>query len=187
MDKSIRRCKWATNDDLIKYHDTQWGVPVHDDDVLFEMLTLEGAQAGLSWDTILKRRSGYSKAFDNFDIDIVSRYTKKDVTKLLQDKGIIRNKLKIESAISNAGCILKIQKEFGSFDRYIWGFVDFTPIINSPKSLSDVVTSNELSLKISNDLRKRGFRFVGPTICYAFMQAIGIVSDHTRDCFRYKK
>ncbi len=176
------RCTWAIGDLMIIYHDKEWGRPVHNDRKLFEMLILEGAQAGLSWSTILKRRNNYRKAFDNFNLKKVSRYTQKDVNRLLKDSGIIRNRLKIQSCISNAKCVLKIQKEFGSFDKYLWSFVDFMPIINSPKS-SDVQSSTSLSDKISKDLKNRGLKFIGSTICYAFMQAVGIVNDHTIDCF----
>ncbi|HJW20774.1 MAG TPA: DNA-3-methyladenine glycosylase I [Candidatus Nitrosotalea sp.] len=183
----VSRCKWATEDLMMLYHDNKWGVPLHVDQELFEMLILEGAQAGLSWSTILKRQGTYREAFDNFDPKKVSKYTGKDVTRLLQDKGIIRNKLKVNSAINNAKRFLEIQKEFGSFDKYIWSFVNCKPIVNRPKRYSDIPTSTDLSDKISADLKKRGFNFVGTTICYAFMQAIGIVNDHTRDCFKCKK
>jgi DNA-3-methyladenine glycosylase I len=183
----VLRCKWATGDLMVSYHDNKWGVPLHVEKELFEMLILEGAQAGLSWSTILKRQHTYRKAFDNFDPNKVSKYTQKDVTRLLQDEGIIKNKLKIHSAINNAKRFLQVQKEFGSFDKYIWSFVNYTPIINRPKRYSDIPASTELSDKISADLKKRGFNFVGTTICYAFMQAIGIVNDHTRYCFQCKK
>ncbi len=183
----VSRCKWATGDLMIWYHDNKWGVPLHADQGLFEMLILEGAQAGLSWSTILKRQETYRKAFDNFDPKKVSKYTQKDVARLLCDEGIIRNKLKIHSAINNAKRFLEIQKEFGSFDKYIWSFVNCKPIVNSPKKYSDVPASTDLSDEISADLKKRGFNFVGTTICYAFMQAIGIVNDHTRDCFKCEK
>ncbi len=184
---TISRCKWATGDLMTSYHDNKWGVPLHVDKELFEMLILEGAQAGLSWSTILKRQETYRKAFDNFDPRKVSKYTGKDVVRLLQDKGIIRNKLKVHSTINNAKRFLEIQKEFGSFDKYIWSFVNYKPIVNRPKRYSDVPTSTDLSDKISTDLKKHGFNFVGTTICYAFMQAIGMVDDHTRDCFKCKK
>jgi len=170
---------------MISYHDSEWGVPVHDDRRLFEMLILEGAQAGLSWSTILKRRKTYQKAFDDFDPKKVSKYTQKDVTRLLSDEGIIRNKLKIKSAINNAKQFLQIQKEFGSFDQYIWGFVNNTPIKNNFKNVSDVPPSTALSDRISADLKKRGFSFVGSTIVYAFMQAVGMTNDHTKNCFRH--
>jgi DNA-3-methyladenine glycosylase I len=181
-----QRCEWAKDDLMILYHDNEWGIPVHDDPKLFEMLILEGAQAGLSWSTILKRRQTYRKAFSNFDPYKVSKYTQKNVNKLLQDEGVIRNRLKIQSAINNAKQFLVIQKEFGSFDAYIWSFVNNKPIKNNYKKLSDIPTSTPLSAKISKDLKKRGFNFVGSTICYAFMQAVGITNDHTTHCFRYK-
>jgi DNA-3-methyladenine glycosylase I len=182
----MNRCSWAQDPIMVEYHDNEWGVPVHDDGRLFEMLILEGAQAGLSWSTILKRRKTYRKAFDNFDPDKVSKYTKTDVKRLLADKGIIRNRLKVASAINNARQFLKIQQEFGSFDKYIWKFVDYTPIINNFKNQSQIPASTSLSDKISRDLKKRGFTFVGSTICYAFMQSVGIVDDHTLGCFRRK-
>lgn len=177
------RCFWAKDDLNIEYHDNEWGIPQHNDGKLFEFLVLEGAQAGLSWSTILKRREGYRKAFSNFDPLKVSKYTIKHVEKLLDDKEIIRNRLKINSAINNAKHFLKIQEEFGSFDKYIWGFVNYKPIINNFKKLSDLPASTTISEKMSKDLRNRGFSFVGPTICYAFMQAVGMVNDHTIDCF----
>ena len=181
-----KRCQWAKDDLMIKYHDTEWGVPVHDDKKLFEMLILEGAQAGLSWSTILKRRKTYQKAFANFNPDKVAKFSKKDIIRLLQDEGIIRNKLKISSAINNANQFLKIQKEFGSFDKYVWSFVNGKPIVNKFKKLSDLPASTPLSDKLSKDLKKRGFNFVGSTICYAFMQSVGMVNDHTRNCFKYQ-
>lgn len=183
----MKRCEWAKDDLMVQYHDNEWGIPVHDDQKLFEMLILEGAQAGLSWSTILKRRQTYRKAFSNFDPLKVSKYTQKDVSRLLKDKGIIRNKLKIQSAINNARQFLAVQKEFGSFDAYIWSFVNNVPIKNSHKKLGDIPPSTEISDKISKGLKKRGFNFVGSTICYAFMQAVGITNDHTTNCFRYKK
>jgi DNA-3-methyladenine glycosylase I len=182
-----KRCEWAKDEPNIKYHDKEWGRPQHNDQKLFEFLILEGAQAGLSWTTILKRRDGYRTAFCDFDVQIVSKYTKKHVEKLLKDESIIRNKLKINSAINNAKQFLKIQEEFGSFDNYLWGFVDYKPIKNKFKKLSDLPASTEISEKLSKDLKKRGFNFVGPTICYAFMQAIGMVNDHTSQCFLYHK
>ncbi|RDJ31613.1 MAG: DNA-3-methyladenine glycosylase I [Crenarchaeota archaeon] len=181
----MKRCKWAESEPNVTYHDTEWGVPVHDDRKLFEILILEGAQAGLSWVTILKRRETYRAAFCNFDISKISKFTQRDVNRLLKDKGIIRNKLKINSAINNAKRFLEVQSEFGSFDRYIWEFVDFTPIKNKFQNASEIPASTTLSDKISKDLKKRGFNFVGSTICYAFMQAVGIVNDHTTDCFRH--
>ncbi len=181
-----QRCEWAKDDLMIQYHDNEWGIPVHNDQKLFEMLILEGAQAGLSWSTILKRRQTYRKAFSNFSPLEVSRYAQKDVRKLLNDEGIIRNRLKIQSTINNAKQFLAVQKEFGSFDAYIWSFVNNKPIKNNYKRLKDVPALTPLSDKISKDLKKRGFNFVGSTICYAFMQAIGITNDHTVNCFRYK-
>lgn len=179
----MNRCIWAKDDLNIKYHDNEWGIPQHDDAKLFEFLVLEGAQAGLSWSTILKRREGYRKAFSDFDPIKVSKFTPKHVEKLLDNKEIIRNRLKINSAINNAKQFLKIQKEFGSFDKYVWSFVNHKPIINNFKKLSDLPASTIISEKMSKDLRNRGFNFVGPTICYAFMQAVGMVNDHTVDCF----
>ncbi len=181
------RCQWAKDEPNTTYHDKEWGVPQHNDQKLFEFLILEGAQAGLSWVTILKRRTGYEMAFSSFDAKKVSKYTEKHVGKLLQDESIIRNKLKIYSAINNAKQFLKIQSEFGSFDKYIWEFVNHKPIKNKFKKLSDLPASTEISEKLSKDLKKRGFSFVGPTICYALMQAIGMVNDHTSNCFLYKK
>ena len=182
-----KRCEWAKDDLNITYHDKEWGKPQHDDQKLFEFLILEGAQAGLSWSTILKRRDGYRKAFSNFDALRVSKYTQKHIKKLLKDESIIRNKLKIASAINNAKQFLKIQEEFGSFDKYLWGFVEHKPIKNKFKKLSDLPVTTELSEKLSQDLKKRGFNFVGPTICYALMQATGMVNDHTSNCFLYQK
>ena len=182
-----KRCEWAKDEPNISYHDTEWGKPQHNDQKLFEFLILEGAQAGLSWTTILKRRDGYRKAFSDFDVLKVSKYTQKHVGKLLKDKSIIRNKLKINSAINNAKQFLKIQEEFGSFDKYLWGFVEHKPIKNKFKKLSDLPATTEISEKLSQDLKKRGFNFVGPTICYALMQATGMVNDHISDCFLYKK
>ena len=182
-----KRCKWATDEPNIEYHDKEWGRPQHNDQQLFEFLILEGAQAGLSWTTILKRRYGYRKAFSDFDVVAVSKYTQKHVKKLLEDESIIRNRLKIESAINNAKQFRKVQEEFGSFDSYLWGFVDHKPIKNKFKTQSDLPSSTEISEKLSKDLKKRGFNFVGPTICYALMQAVGMVNDHTVDCFRYQK
>jgi len=177
------RCVWAKDDLNIEYHDNEWGIPQHSDSKLFEFLVLEGAQAGLSWSTILKRREGYQKAFSNFDPLKVSKYTQKHVEKLLDNKEIIRNRLKINSAVNNAQHFLKIQKEFGSFDKYVWSFVNHKPIVNNFKKLSDLPASTPISEKMSKDLRNRGFNFVGPIICYAFMQAVGMINDHTVDCF----
>ena len=182
-----KRCDWAKDEPNIKYHDTEWGKPQHNDQKLFEFLILEGAQAGLSWTTILKRRNGYRTAFSNFDIFTVSKYTENDVKKLLQDETIIRNKLKINSAINNAKCFLKVQEEFGSFDNYLWGFVDYTTIKNHFKKQSDLPASTKISETLSKDLKNRGFSFVGPTICYALMQAIGMVDDHTSECYLFSK
>ncbi len=179
----MNRCNWAKDDLNIKYHDNEWGIPQHDDTKLFEFLVLEGAQAGLSWSTILKRREGYRKAFSDFDPIKVSKFTTKHVETLLDNNEIIRNRLKINSVINNAKQFLKIQKEFGSFDKYVWSFVNHKPIINNFKKLSDLPASTIISEKMSKDLRTRGFNFVGPTICYAFMQAVGMVNDHTVDCF----
>jgi len=181
------RCEWPNDDLMIECHDKDWGTPVHDDKKLFEMLILEGAQAGLSWSTILKRRKTYRKAFSNFDPHKVSKFSQKDVSRLLKDEGIIRNKLKIISAINNAKQFLKVQKEFGSFDKYVWGFVDGKPIVNKFKRLSDIPASTQVSDKLSKDLKKQGFNFVGSTICYAFMQSVGMVNDHTTKCFRHQE
>jgi len=182
-----KRCQWAKDEPNTTYHDEEWGTPQHDDKILFEFLILEGAQAGLSWVTILKRRDGYGKAFSDFDANKVSKYTQKRVDKLLKDESIIRNKLKINSAINNAKLFLKIQDEFGSFDKYFWGFVNHKPIKNKFKKHSEIPATSDISEKLSQDLKKRGFNFVGPTICYALMQAIGMVNDHTSGCFLYKK
>jgi DNA-3-methyladenine glycosylase I len=180
----IRRCPWCLSDPLyIAYHDREWGRPVHDDRRLFEMLILEGAQAGLSWITILRKRSHYRKAFDNFDPKKISRYSSSNIRSLLKNEGIVRNRLKIESAVSNASAFLLIQKEFGSFDRYIWQFVGRKPIVNRPRSMKSVRATSRESEQMSKDLKKRGFRFVGSTICYAFMQATGMVDDHLQSCF----
>ena len=181
----MNRCAWAKNDLAIAYHDAEWGVPQHDDQVLFEFLILEGAQAGLSWDTILRKRENYRRAFDGFDASKVSRYSDKRIEKLLQDEGIIRNRLKINSAVGNAKAFLKVQKEFGSFDRYVWDFVGGKPIVNKTKDTSEIAAKTEISDAISKDMRKRGFNFVGSTIMYAFMQATGMVNDHLVTCFRY--
>jgi DNA-3-methyladenine glycosylase I len=166
------------------YHDEEWGVAQHDDRVLFEFLILEGAQAGLSWDTILRKREHYRRAMSGFDPRRVARYTAADVRRLLGDPGIVRNRAKISAAVTNARAFLRIQKEFGSFDRYIWGFVGGTPVLNRPRRLADIPAQTPASVAMSQDLRRRGLRFVGPTICYAFMQAVGLVNDHTVDCFR---
>lgn len=183
----MKRCQWAQDELSIEYHDKEWCNPVHDDNKLFEFLILEGAQAGLSWSTILKRRETYRNAFYNFDPQKIAKFSQKDINRLLKDKGIIRNKLKIKSAINNSRQFLKIQREFGSFDKYIWSFVNYTPIKNNYKALSNLPSSTSVSDKLSSDLKKRGFNFVGTTICYAFMQAVGMTNDHTIDCFRYQK
>ena len=180
------RCEWVTDEGIYKeYHDQEWGVPVHDDRHLFEMLSLEGAQAGLSWITILKRRENYRKAFDNFDPLIVRTYDEEKIEALRQDKGIIRNQLKIRSVITNAEAFVKVQEEFGSFDKYLWQFVDGKPILNHWQSHAEIPASTKESELLSKDLKKRGFKFVGPVICYAFMQAVGMTNDHTTDCFLY--
>jgi DNA-3-methyladenine glycosylase I len=179
-----RRCHWATSPLMIEYHDKEWGVPVHDDRVLFEFLILESAQAGLSWETILNKRENYRRAFDRFDAAKIARYDGKKVRSLMADAGIVRNKLKIASTISNAKAFLEIQKEFGSFDRYIWQFVGGKPRINRWKSSQRLPALTPESDAMSKDLKKRGFRFVGSTICYAFMQATGMVNDHSADCIR---
>jgi DNA-3-methyladenine glycosylase I len=182
-----KRCWWPKSDLDIAYHDAEWGVPVHDDRLLFEFLILEGAQAGLSWSTILNKRENYRKAFDNFDAKTVARYDEKKVAKLMADAGIVRNRLKIAAAIGNAKAFLDTQKEFGSFDRYIWHFVGGKPIVNRRKSFREVPARTSQSDAMSKDLLKRGFKFVGSTICYAFMQAVGMVNDHTVDCFRHRQ
>ena len=184
--KIQKRCAWLNDNPLmIEYHDKEWGVPVHDDRTLFEFLILEGAQAGLSWQTVLNKRENYRKAFSGFDISKIARYGYKDTKRLLDNPGIIRNRLKIAATIQNAKEILKIQKEFGSFDSYIWQFVGNKPIQNKFKSLKDIPPTTKESDAMSKDLLKRGFKFVGGTICYAFMEAVGMTNDHTTDCFRY--
>ena len=182
----MKRCDWADKTPLEKkYHDHEWAVPIHDDRLLFEMLTLESAQSGLSWSTILNKRAGYIKAFDNFDIYKVSQYTEKEVEKLLQNSNIVRHKLKIKATIENAKKMLEIQKEYGSFDSYIWSFVNGKIIKNSWQKISDIPTSTQISETMSKQLKKKGFKFIGPTTCYAYMQAIGMVNDHLTSCFRY--
>lgn len=183
------RCQWVPNDKelYVKYHDEQWGVPVFDDRLLFEMLILEGAQAGLSWYTVLRKRENYIKAFDNFDLEKVARYSSKKIEKLLQNEGIIRNRLKIGSAIKNAQGVLKIRETHPSFSNYLWQFVDGKPIQNKWKSLAELPAKSNLSDKMSKELKRLGFSFVGSTICYSFMQAVGMINDHTVDCFRYKE
>jgi DNA-3-methyladenine glycosylase I len=184
---TVSRCQWAVGGDelLLAYHDEEWGVPSHDDRHLFELLTLEGAQAGLSWSTILRKRGGYQRAFDGFDPAAVARLAPKDVERLLGDPGIVRNRLKVESAVVNAARILEAQAEHGSFASYLWGFVDGRPIVGRWRSLSELPAETDLSRVLSRDLKRRGFRFVGPTICYAFMQAVGMVNDHVVGCFRF--
>jgi DNA-3-methyladenine glycosylase I len=186
---SVQRCEWAAGGDelMLAYHDREWGVSSHDDRKLFELLTLEGAQAGLSWSTILRKREGYRRLFAGFDPDVVSRFTPADVERLLQDPAIVRNRLKVESTVVNAVRVLEVQAELGSFDAYLWSFVDGEPIVGSWRSLSELPAETELSSALSKDLKKRGFRFVGPTVCYALMQAVGLVNDHTVDCFRYEE
>jgi DNA-3-methyladenine glycosylase I len=179
------RCRWATREPSLSYHDQEWGVPVHDDRTWFEFITLEGAQAGLSWETVLKKRDRYRKVFSNFDPKKVARYDAKKKKSLLADAGIIRNRLKVDSTITNAQAFLKIQKEFGSFDNYIWKFVDGKPLQSKLDPSSKMIVSTEVSDAISKDLKKRGFRFVGTTIIYALMQATGLVNDHTSDCYRF--
>jgi DNA-3-methyladenine glycosylase I len=182
----VVRCGWARNDLAIRYHDNEWGRPVHDDRTLFEFLVLEGAQAGLSWDTILQKRENYREAFDGFDPERISRYESRKTRSLLANPGIIRNRLKISSAIQNAKSYLAVQDEFGTFDRYIWQFVGGKARVNKWRSLSQVPARTLQSDEMSKDLRKRGFNFVGSTICYAFMQAVGMVNDHLITCFRYR-
>jgi DNA-3-methyladenine glycosylase I len=179
------RCAWATGELMIRYHDEEWGVPVHDDRKLFEFLILEGAQAGLSWSTILNKRENYRRAFDNFDPAKVARYDRRKTQQLLRDPGIVRNRLKIAASVANARAFLEVQKEFGSFDAYIWQFVGGKPRINKLKSMRDIKASTAESDAMSKDLKKRGFKFVGTTICYAFMQAVGMVDDHLVSCFRH--
>ena len=184
--ENVQRCDWVTEDSIYKeYHDNEWGKPVYDDKILFEFLLLEGFQAGLSWITILKKRENFRKAFDDFDYEKIANYTEDKLEQLQNDKGIIRNKLKIKSAVTNAQAFLKVREEFGSFSDYIWGFINHQSIINQFKNHNEVPASTELSDTISKDLKKRGFKFVGTTIIYAFMQAVGMVNDHTEKCFKY--
>src|ERR1035437_968440 len=181
--KEKERCPWPSNDPImIEYHDKEWGKPLHDDKKLFEFLVLESFQAGLSWRTVLHTRENFRKAFANFDAKKVSKFDKKKFNSLMLDAGIIRNRLKIEAAINNAKCFLQLQKEFGSFDKYVWGFVDHKTIVNKPKSLKDLPAKTKISDAMSNDMGKRGFKFRGSTICYAFMQAVGMVDDHLTGC-----
>jgi DNA-3-methyladenine glycosylase I len=185
--KKTHRCEWAKNPLAVEYHDTEWGVPLHDDRKLFEFLVLEGAQAGLSWDTVLKKRARYREVYDGFDPEKVARYSEAKIQKLLADPGIIRNRLKVRSSVANAKAFLEVQEEFGSFDSYIWRFVDGKPIKNKFKSLSELPARTDVSDAMSKDLRKRGFNFVGSTICYAHMQATGMVNDHVVSCFRHRE
>jgi DNA-3-methyladenine glycosylase I len=183
---AVKRCTWAGEDDrMVAYHDDEWGVPSHDDRHLFELLTLEGAQAGLSWSTILNKREGYRLAFAGFDPEAVARFSADDVERLLGDPSIVRNRAKVESTVSNARAVLDVQQEHGSLDAYLWSFIDGRPIVNSWRTLSELPAETAESRALSKDLKRRGFRFVGPTICYAFMQTVGMVNDHTVDCFRY--
>jgi len=186
--RNIQRCPWPSDDKLmIEYHDKEWGIPVHNDRKLFEFLLLEGFQAGLSWKTILHKRKNFRKAFDNFDFNKIAKYDRKKINSLLKDEGIIRNKMKIEAAISNAKAFIQVRKEFGTFDKYIWSFVNYKPIKNKFTHLKELPAKTELSDKISEDLRRRGFKFVGSTIVYAHMQATGMVNDHLVSCFRYSE
>jgi len=187
MKKEPGRCPWPTDELYIQYHDTEWGVPVHDDRLLFEYLILEGAQAGLSWYTVLKKRENYRAAFDNFDTHKIARYGDKKIAQLMANPGIIRNRLKIHATIQNARAFIQVQKEFGSFDAYLWRFVDRKPLQRPQKSKNEAVGRTEISDTLSKDLLKRGFKFVGSTICYAYMQAVGLVNDHVTTCFRYKQ
>ena len=185
--EKITRCPWPRSELDIAYHDREWGVPVHDDRVLFEFLTLEGAQAGLSWSTILRKRDSYRDAFAEFDPGKVARFTPVRVERLLQNPGIVRNRLKVECTVRNAKAFLKVQNEFGTFDRYVWGFVGGVPLVDAPKAMRDIPTRSGESDALSKDLLARGFKFVGSTICYAFMQAVGMVNDHVVECFRYSE
>lgn len=187
MPRVPRRCDWARTELSIPYHDREWGVPVHDDRLLFEFLVLEGAQAGLTWELILKRREGYRRAFRGFDPRAVARFDRKQVQRLLQNVEIVRNRAKVESAVQNAQVFLEIQREFGSFEAYLWRFVGGRPIRNRWRELKELPAKTEESETLSRDLKRRGMRFVGPTICYAFMQAVGMVNDHTVDCFRHRQ
>ena len=184
-----QRCQWVngTFDEYIKYHDQEWGVPVHDDKVLFEFLTLEGAQAGLSWSTILKKREGYREAFTNWEVQRIADYGEDMIQQLMLNPGIVRNQLKIRSTVTNAQYFIQLQDQFESFNNYLWSFVDGIPIVNQHKSLQDIPAKTELSDTISKDLKKRGFKFVGTTIIYAYMQAVGLVNDHATNCFRYQQ
>ncbi len=184
-----RRCEWVTEGDplSVAYHDEEWGVPSHDDRHLFELLTLEGAQAGLSWATILRKREGYRAAFEQFDADRVARFGRRRVERLLEDPGIVRNRLKVESTVNNAARVLEVQEEFKSFDVYVWQFVGGAPIVGRWRTLRELPSETDESKAMSKDLKRRGFRFVGPTVCYAIMQAAGLVNDHVTSCFRYRE
>lgn len=186
--KSPKRCTWCGDDPLyVEYHDLEWGIPVHDDRKLFEMLTLEGAQAGLSWITILRKREGYREAFDEFDPEKICRYRARKIESLLKNPGIVRNRLKVQSTVTNAQIFLDLAQSEGSFDSYIWSFIGSSPRINRFKTLSDIPSKTPESDAMSKDLKRRGFKFVGSTICYAFMQAVGMVNDHTTDCYRHRQ
>ncbi|MFX1364595.1 MAG: DNA-3-methyladenine glycosylase I [Promethearchaeota archaeon] len=186
MVRTVKRCVWANHDPQMReYHDKEWGNPIHDEQLLFEFLILEGTQAGLSWSTILQKRENFRNALDNFDYDKIAQYSEGKIENLMDNKGIIRNRLKIEAIIANAKAFLRVQKEFGSFNKYIWKFVKYKPIDHKFKELSELPSKTEISEKMSKDLKRRGFKFVGPTICYAFMQAVGMVNDHIIECFRY--
>ncbi len=186
---TLTRCEWASGSSelMAAYHDEEWGVPSHDDRHLYELLTLEGAQAGLSWSTILNKREGYRRAFADFDPEVVSQFGPKDAERLLADAGIVRNRLKVESALTNAARVLEIRDELGSFDAYLWRFVDGKPIVGRWHALAELPAETDESRALSKDLKRRGFRFVGPTVCYAFMQATGMVNDHLVSCFRYNE
>jgi DNA-3-methyladenine glycosylase I len=187
LDTNLKRCAWISDPLMQKYHDEEWGVPLHDDRKLFEFMVLDAFQAGLSWKTILSKRGNFRRAFDDFSPEVISRYDEAKFESLMQDAGIIRNRAKIRATIGNAKAFLAVQREFGTFDRYIWSFVGHKPIINHWKSLSELPAKTDISDKMSKDLTKRGFKFVGSTICYAFMQAAGMVNDHVVDCFRHKQ
>ena len=187
MKKALIRCPWPTDELYLAYHDQEWGVPVHEDRLLFEYLILEGAQAGLSWHTVLKKRENYRAVFDNFEAEKIARYGDKKIAELLDNAGIIRNRLKIHATVQNARAFLKVAEEFGSFDAYLWRFVDGKPSLNHRKNMQEVPSRTELSDRMSKDLLQRGFKFVGSTICYAHMQAVGMVNDHLTSCFRHKE
>jgi DNA-3-methyladenine glycosylase I len=187
---TLQRCEWSSGGDnplMIRYHDEEWGVPSHDDTHLFELLTLEGAQAGLSWTTILSKREGYRRAFAGFAADAVRRFTPHDVERLLADPGIVRNRMKVESTLSNAAGVLALREEFGSFDTYLWDFIGGSPLVGRWRTVQEIPAETAESRALSKDLKRRGFRFVGPTICYAFMQSVGLVNDHVVDCFRFRQ